>query len=187
MPISIGRKLQALRDLHFPNLQFEVVSAGLTFEQVRDLGLPSTPLKPSELRADKWKDAFGHEQTEIDALATLRPDTLREIVEQSLEPYFDATLVRRVWTARREWEEQAQAVIDEHVDQDVLGEIEEAAETIEAELRQKVEALEDEADEQAADLDRQLQAMIRGVRLPDPVLPEVELGQPIRHCRSDLR
>ncbi len=57
MPISIGRNSN-LHDLHFPDLRFEVVPAGLNPEQVRDLGLPSTPLKESERRADKWKDAL---------------------------------------------------------------------------------------------------------------------------------
>ena len=30
MYISIARKLQAFRDLHFPNLRFEIVPAALT-------------------------------------------------------------------------------------------------------------------------------------------------------------
>ena len=71
MPVTIARKLQALRDLLFPTLRFEVVPAALTVEQVRDLDLPSTPLKETEKRADRWRAAFGVEQTEIDALATL--------------------------------------------------------------------------------------------------------------------
>lgn len=182
MPISIGRKLQALRHLHFPNLRFKVVTAGLTVEQVRELGLPSTPLKASELRADKWKDAFGHEQTEVDALATLQPDMLREIVEQALEPYFDATLDSRVSDAAEEWREAAQEIIDEQVDQDDLDRITEARDIIEAELRAGIEALEEEADARAADLDQQLQAMVEDIELPEPILPEVELGEPIPHA-----
>ena len=47
---------------------------GLTAAQVRAFDLPSTPLKETERRADKWRDAFGIEQTEIDALLALRPD-----------------------------------------------------------------------------------------------------------------
>jgi hypothetical protein len=39
MPVSIGRKLQALRDLYFPGLRFEVVPVALTIDQVRELGL----------------------------------------------------------------------------------------------------------------------------------------------------
>ena len=96
MAVSIGRKLQALRNLCFPELEFEVVPVALTVQQVRDLGLPSTPLKETEKRADKWREAFGIEQTEIDALATLRPRDLETIVEAAIEPYFDSSLSSRV-------------------------------------------------------------------------------------------
>ena len=41
MPISIGRKLQALRDLRFPQMQFEVRAVALTVDQARDFDLPS--------------------------------------------------------------------------------------------------------------------------------------------------
>jgi hypothetical protein len=91
MAVSIGRKLQALRDLCFPNLEFEVVPVALTVQQVRDLGLPSTPLKETEKRADRWREAFGIEQTEIDALATLRAIDLERIVLEAINPYFDTT------------------------------------------------------------------------------------------------
>ena len=50
MPVSIGRKLQALRDLEFHDLDFEVRQIALTVDQVRELGLPSTPLKELEGR-----------------------------------------------------------------------------------------------------------------------------------------
>jgi len=87
MAVSIGRKLQAFHDLFFPKLHFEVVPVALTVEQVRELGLPSSPLKETERRADRWRQAFGVEQTEIDALATLQPAVLREIVEHAFDPY----------------------------------------------------------------------------------------------------
>jgi len=89
MSVSIGRKLQAFHDLRFPDLRFEIVPVALTVDQVGELGLPSTPLKETERRADRWREAFGVEQTEIDALATLQPDTLREIVERAFDPYVD--------------------------------------------------------------------------------------------------
>ena len=43
MAISIGRKLQAFRDLLFPNLRFEVVPVALSVDQVREFGLPFDP------------------------------------------------------------------------------------------------------------------------------------------------
>jgi hypothetical protein len=120
MSVSIGRKLQAFRDLFFPDLRFEVVPVALTVDQVRELSLPSTPLKETEKRADRWRQAFGIEQTEIDALATLRPDVLREILKRAFDPYFDATLEDRVREAHDEWRERAQEAIDEQVDPSIL-------------------------------------------------------------------
>ena len=79
MPISVSRKLQALRDLCYPNLRFEVHPVALKLEHVIELDLPSSPLKETEARADKWREIMGREQTEIDALAALRPDTLQQI------------------------------------------------------------------------------------------------------------
>jgi hypothetical protein len=120
MPISIGRKLQALRDLLFPNLRFEVVPVALNPDQVAELGLPSTPLKETEQRADRWREAFGIEQTEIDALATLRPDVLREIVEHAFDPYVDRGLRSRVTLAEVEWRRQAEQALHEQIDQEHL-------------------------------------------------------------------
>ena len=68
MPVSVSRKLQALRTLRHPDLRIAVHPVALTLDQVRDLNLPSTPLKETEKRADKWRARMGHEQTEIDAL-----------------------------------------------------------------------------------------------------------------------
>ena len=127
MAVSIGRKLQALGTLCFPKLEFEVVPVALTVQQVRDLNLPSTPLKETEKRADKWREAFGIEQTEIDALATLRPRDLETIVEAAIEPYFDSSLSDRVEAAKRDWEEKAQEALDEQIDSVALDDIRERA------------------------------------------------------------
>ncbi len=127
MAVSIGRKLQALGTLCFPKLEFEVVPVALTVQQVRDLNLPSTPLKETEKRADKWREAFGIEQTEIDALATLRPRDLETIVEAAIEPYLDSSLSDRVEAAKRDWEEKAQEALDEQIDSVALDDIRERA------------------------------------------------------------
>jgi hypothetical protein len=98
---TVGRKLQAMINLYFPNLDVQLRRVALTAKQVRDLNLPSTPLKETEQRADRWRERFGVEQTEIDALATLRPDAFEQIVTDALKRYYDPTLgvrVRRVET-----------------------------------------------------------------------------------------
>ena len=120
MAVSIARKLQAFRDLHFPALEFEVHAIALNEDQVRELGLPSTPLKDTEKRADRWRAEFGLEQTEIDALATLRPDVLRRIVEEAIAPFYDKSLDRRTRAARQAFIDEAQSALDDRVDSDLI-------------------------------------------------------------------
>jgi hypothetical protein len=117
MPVSIARKLQAFRDLFYPDLKFEVVPVALKPEQVREIELPETPLKEGEKRASRWRDAFGIEQTEIDAPTTpARAPILRGMLHQAFEPYVDSTLCRRVREAKTEWEDAANEAISDHLD-----------------------------------------------------------------------
>jgi hypothetical protein len=162
MSVSIGRKLQAFRDLFFPKLRFEVVPVALTVEQVRELGLPSTPLKETEKRADRWRQAFGIEQTEIDALATLRPNVLREILERAFDPYFDHTLAGRVARAETEWDQRAQEALRGQIDQEAL------------------EELRAEATDRLAELDDAIRDLNERLRFAadDFTLPRIEVPQP---------
>lgn len=165
MPISIGRKLQALQALEFPDLEFEVHRVALTPDQVREHGLPSTPLKPTEKRADKWTAAMGVAQTEIDALAALQPALLDRIVRQAIEPFYDSTLDARVWDAREEWLREAQTRLDAQLDQEQRGWIRlEAAEKLDV-LREEIDAI-----------NNALHVNVDDLTLPDIVVPEPELS-----------
>lgn len=162
MAVSIGRKLQALRDLRFPDLKFEVVPVALTVEQVLELGLPSTPLKETEKRADRWREAFGVEQTEIDALATLRPRDLEEIVTNAIGPYYDASLAARVAEAEREWQAAAQRALNDQIDGDALAAVKDRA-------ARRLNELEAEIDS----INQQLRMTTDGLfALPPMVVPE---------------
>lgn len=118
MPISIARKLQAFKVALFPELQFRVRRVALTPEQVRDYDLPSTPLKPKERRASKWRAEMGIEQTEIDALATLRPEVLAELIEQAIAPFYDAAAEAAASETRRRWHAAAQVSLNESINAD---------------------------------------------------------------------
>jgi hypothetical protein len=100
MPVSVARKLMALRDMLHPTLRVSVDPVCLTLEQAVNLNLPSTPLKETEKRADKWKAIMGREQTEIDALIALYPNELRRLAEEAVEPFYDPTLAERAAEAR---------------------------------------------------------------------------------------
>jgi hypothetical protein len=168
MAVSIGRKLQAIKDLFFPKLRFEVVPVALTVEQVRGLGLPSSPLKETEKRADRWRQAFGVEQTEIDALATLRPNVLSQIIEAAFEPYYDASLEDRVDEARTDWMVQAQAAIDEQVDPAMLA-------TLRAEATERLAELESVI----ANLNERFELTADRFTLPVIEVPQPELDEDV--------
>ena len=114
MPISVSRKLQALRNLLYPGLNIQVRRAALTALQANALDLPSTPLKETEKRADNWKAKTGREQTELDALIALAPGTLRRFALEAVEPFFDAGLASRVLAASEEWHIAASRVLASH-------------------------------------------------------------------------
>ena len=93
---KFSRKLQAFKDGFFPDLEIQVRPCALTLQQAIEFNLPTTPLKPEESRAAQWREKFGREQTEIDALASLRPQVLRDIARTAAAPYFDYGLKARV-------------------------------------------------------------------------------------------
>jgi hypothetical protein len=146
MPTSIGRKLQALRDLKFPEVEFTVAHAALSPDQARSLDLPSSPLKDGEKRSAMWLETYGLEQTEIDALATLRPDVLERITREAVAPYYDMTLKDRVEAAHEAWLTHAQAEVGAQIFGDYLDHLKDRADDALAELRSvnaEVEAMRD--------------------------------------------
>lgn len=161
MPVSVSQKLRAFKVLLPDMPEFEVRRVALSPEQVAVHGLPSTPLKATERRADRWQQAMGVQQTEIDSLASLRPDLLDAIARDALAPFFDRTLDQRVMRAYGDWRDQAQSVVDASVDSDYLGRLRaDAAEKLAA-LREEIDAINDA-----------LRMDISGVDLPPIVIPE---------------
>jgi hypothetical protein len=175
MAVSIARKLQGFRDLHFPGLGFEVHAIALNEDQVRELRLPSTPLKETERRADRWRLEFGLEQTEIDALATLRPDALRRIVQQAIAPFYDSTLDRRTREARLAFVDAAQSALDARVDSDLIEALHAEAEAKLATIRAEIDAINDQL-RSATDT---LGIHLTPPEPPEPELPDRVKGKPI--------
>jgi hypothetical protein len=165
MPISIGRKLQAFEAGLFPGIEFQVYRAALTPTQVGEYGLPSTPLKATEKRGHRWRAAMGIEQTEIDALASLRPELLEGIARAALAPFFDPTLAERVADAYDEWEAEARRVATEQIGPEHLGRFRaQAAEKL-ADIQAEVDALRNAMQIDPGDL-----------VLPEAVVPAAELN-----------
>jgi hypothetical protein len=153
MVVSIAHKLRALRDLLFPKLRYRAFAPALTIDQVNSLDLPSTPLKETERRGTRWKDAFGIEQTEIDALATLQPLELDRIARQAIAPFFDETLKDRIEDATVDWQRAAQRRLNAAAARTAgYARLRADAATAIAQAQEALEALESATDELDVDL-----------------------------------
>jgi DNA repair ATPase RecN len=148
---------------------------GLIPGQVREYGLPSTPLKDTEKRADKWQSAMGVAQTEIDALAALQPQLLEELAVAAVSEFYDDTLEDRVQQARDEWEEEAQAIVDAGGGNNM----EQLRDDVAAKLEEKREEIQQILDQVRVDPDT------LGLDLPEvPDLPKADVN-PMRDALCD--
>jgi hypothetical protein len=181
------------RDLLYPQLEFEVIPIALTEEQVIALDLPSSPLKETERRADAWRLAHGGtlvrgtilangklspdaevegglEQTEIDALASLRPAELRRIIRDAFDRYYDHELDTRAEEVAEAWVAEAQAELDAAIDADLIAALHAEAEAKLAGIREEVDRINDQLRASTEDLGVTLPA------LPMPPEPDLEEG-----------
>ena len=184
MPVSIARKLQALRDLLSLKLEMQVHHVGLTFEQAVTLELPSIPLKKgkrkdaddyNDLRADNWRETWGREQTEIDAAIALRPAALAQIVRDSVKPFYDPTLERRARVVWQTWgETERQRYYDRPIYAEAKAEIDLANDSV----REAHEALDYAIDCAREEQERWQDAINAAIEADPPAEPPIDDVEP---------
>jgi hypothetical protein len=139
MPVAVARKIQAMRDQYFPELDLVLYRVALDEDQVHRYNLPPTPLKETDDRCGPWRERFGRDATEIDALIALHPGVLEQLARTALSPFFDGDLDDRIAGAQDEWRAEATDLVEEHPEYDAVRERIEAA-------REKVAAAVEELD-----------------------------------------
>jgi hypothetical protein len=180
MPISIARKLQAFKITHFPDLDYQVRRVALLPEQVRKMDLPSSPLKETERRSDRWREATGLEQTEIDALVTLHPDVLRKMLIDAIKLFYDLSLDGRVSEAKHDWLASAQQIIAEHTNHESV-----------AEANQRLEQLRDYVAQEIDEINAMQHIDTRSIKLPEIIVPSAvdnsaKAPEPLVHSDWDF-
>lgn len=95
MPTSVARKIEFMLTGD-DSIDLKLAPVVLTHDQVREYGLPRTPIKESERRKDSFEQIHGEGAVELDALEALHPGELSSIVAQELEPYRDHELDSRL-------------------------------------------------------------------------------------------
>ncbi len=139
MAVSTARTAQAIRDSQFPDLTIRVHAVALTLDQVREWRLPSTPLKETERRADKWQEAMGWEQTELDAAVALVPNKFQAVVRDSLDQYHDDDVAYRARAIKSDLMDKANARLADTIGEETLAAIRYQAELRLADLEGLVE------------------------------------------------
>ena len=131
--------------------------------------MPSTPLKESKQRGDRWRAAMVREQTELDAAVALAPNEFTKTVDRSLLQYFDRRAADRAQEWKEEEEEErereANARLAVHLGPELLAEIRNGAEGRLADLRELV-------DQTNTELRIDPEALDPGV-MPDAVEPMI--------------
>lgn len=89
------------------------------------------------------------EQIEIDALASLRPELLRQAAEDAISPFYDRTVNSRVAAAGRRWLGEAQQAVERATDAEQL------------------QAIRDDAADQLENMRRQIRELNAALRI-DP-------------------
>ncbi len=95
---AAARKIEWLIKKNNLDIDLQLIPILLDKEQCIHYGLPSTPLKEGEARADEWAIRHGEGGTELDALEALHPGELHRIVTEALDRYNDHDLQGR-WNA----------------------------------------------------------------------------------------
>jgi len=187
MSVSVARKLQAFKTLLPKMPDFELHRVALTPEWVSEYNrssgepLPSSPLKPKEKRGDKWRAAWGIEQTEIDSLLTpARQHILERLAVDTIAPFYDETLDQRVSEARRRWIGEAQAAVEAQSDADQL-------ETIRDDAGRQLDAMR----RQITELNEALRIDPGDISIPAIAIPEAHVDragalQPLVDSRWDF-
>lgn len=166
MPVAVARKMEYFirnRDGAADARLYPVV---LTDDQVRQYRLPRTPIKDTERRAGRFEERYGEGAVELDALEALYPGALGSILEREIRRYYDLNLDARVnralRTLRGELERTRQAIIAPHEErlaqlradyETVRQEFQERVNVMQTELMQLWQAISEEMEDQAPDLD----------------------------------
>ena len=91
MPMSVARKIEYAIRSDNPDLDLQLIPLALGRDQVEQYGLPTIPIKESEMRADKFmKRQEVDGAVELDALEALHPGELARIVTDAIQPFRDA-------------------------------------------------------------------------------------------------
>lgn len=156
MPVSLARKVEFTIMAAQLDVDITLDPIVLTPEQCEHYRLPRAPIeKRGNGHADRFEARFGEGATELDALESLHPGELAQIVEQAVVRYIDPTLGSRVDAAERELERHLDSISDTVLDRYAVPAFQARFEVIRDDLASLEEDAESSWRRIAADLEQE--------------------------------
>ena len=110
MPVSIARKIEFY--LHFEDAKnVKLRQVLLTPEQCIKYELPRKPIKDTDKRKEGFEERHGSGATELDALESLHPGEMRQLLIKEIEFYFDAD----AWNSVVNKKDELRHMVREHL------------------------------------------------------------------------
>lgn len=92
MPVAVSRQAEYWLERYAPGADIRLTPLALTREQVIEHRLPRTPIKETDRRRGNFEDRYGTGAVELDALESLYPGLLAQMLEDAFKPYRDPHL-----------------------------------------------------------------------------------------------
>ncbi len=158
MPVAAARHLEWWIGQYAPDADVKLTPLALTAEQVKAYHIPRSPIKKGENRGPAFEERYGKDAAELDALETLHPGVLAQIVTEALVPYRDDDLRSHLGLTHLEAQGVAEDAwqADWAEDAEELENIETEAKAILASYEERLQALEDELQAELAPLQERL-------------------------------
>lgn len=117
MPVSVARKIEYfVRIASHMGYDIKLKPIVLTKEQCEEYELPRTPIKETEGRKGSFEARHGTGATELDALESLHPGLLEQIILSEVLDYFDTEAWNESTNHNRELYERVKEFLTENIE-----------------------------------------------------------------------
>lgn len=188
MPVALARQIEYWKSYYSVDCDIKLKHIALTQEQVERYKLPSTPIKDSDGRKKNFKETYGQDATELDALEANAPGALGEMVQSELEKYYDDELESEYEDAYAEAWDKTSSHLDRYLAryEKELSELNDAKRVIVVKYRAELEKIQQNCQAELEPIQERLEKLHHAVkndldaarwcRLDLPPLPEPEIA-----------
>lgn len=178
MPVAASRQIEYWLSQYAPDADILLTPLALTKDQVVERQLPRIPVKQSDRRKANFEGLYGEGAVELDALESLYPGVLAEMVHEAASPYRDPNIRDELLEADQRAEEQVASEWDLATGnlKTELDEIKQEAIAVYQKYQDKLEQLDQQLQVELAPIKERLDAVRQAILMEingfSPCLPD---------------